>query len=29
VVDTNIGLAVELADLAVESAVRAVPGGTD
>ena len=29
VLDTNIGLAVELADLAVESAVKAVPGGAD
>lgn len=29
VVDTNIGLAVELADLALESAIRAIPGGTD
>ena len=29
VVDSNIGLAVELADLALESAIRAVPGGPD
>ena len=29
VLDTNIGLAVELADLALESAIRAVPGGSD
>lgn len=29
VLDSNIGLAVELADLALESAVRAVPGGAD
>lgn len=29
VVDTNIGLAVELADLALESAVKAVAGGAD
>jgi hypothetical protein len=29
VLDTNIGLAVELADLAIEGAVRAVPGGAD
>ena len=29
VLDTNVGLAVELADLAVESAVKAVPGGSD
>ena len=29
VLDSNIGLAVELADLAVEAAVKAVPGGAD
>ena len=29
VVDSNVSLAVELADLAVEAAVRAVPGGAD
>lgn len=29
VVDTNVGLAVELADLALESAVKAVAGGAD
>jgi hypothetical protein len=29
VLDTNIGLAVELADLALESAIRAVAGGAD
>lgn len=29
VLDPNIGLAVELADLALESAIRAVPGGSD
>jgi len=29
VLDANISLAVELADLAVEAAVRAVPGGAD